>query len=140
MKVLSNAIKWFLYITTGILVVATINYIIIGDETIPANTLSNILLSGALTTVVTVIFVPSQETKATWVYVKMLLHYVALCAVMAFCGTKFGWIDFNVKGVIMMSVDVALVYLLAFFAYSIIDRRQANAINKRLKEKYSDRD
>lgn len=138
MKRLSEVIKWFLYITTGILIVVSLSYTLAGEESVPTIALWYILLAGFLTTIVTVILVPGDDEKPLVGGLKMLLHYIALCVVMVICGTMFGWMTFCLEGVIMMCVDVALVYGICLFAYCIVDRKQADAINKKLKEKYGE--
>ena len=134
MKLMSEVFKWFLYITTGILIVTAIMFSLVGEETIPVNTLWKILLTGILTTGVTVCFRPWRD----WRYAGFALHYIALCVVMVVCGCMFGWINFNMSGVLCMMVDVAAVYLIAFVAYCLVDKKQAEEINKRLREKYQE--
>ncbi len=134
MKLLSEVFKWFLYITTGILIVTAIMFTILGEETMPINTLWKILLAGLLTTCVTVCFKPWKD----WAPWGFLVHYMALCVVMVICGSMFGWIDFGWSGILFMMIDVAIVYAIAFGTYWLLDLRQAKAINKRLKEKYKD--
>lgn len=133
-------IKWFFYITSGILIVCAVNFEIAGMDTIPRQTLWQILLSGFLTALVTLLFYPGDCRKKSTVILRCLLHYVLLCAVMLICGHWFGWLQFNPAGIAMMAVSVAVVYLLSFLAYYLIDLRQADEINQRLKEKYSDKE
>ena len=134
MKLVSEVFKWFLYITTGILIVTAIMFSIIGEETMPVNTLWKILLAGILTTAVTILFKPWKD----WGWLGFLLHYLALCVVMVICGTMFGWIHFGLSGVTGMMIDVAVVYMIAFGAYCLVDRKQAEDINKKLRERYKD--
>ena len=49
MKIISSFIKWYFYITTGILFVCAINMTLSREENIPSDTLWKILLSGFLT-------------------------------------------------------------------------------------------
>lgn len=57
---------------------------------------------------------------------------------MIICGHRFGWRNLNLAGIIMMLMSVAIVYLLTFFSYYLIDLKQAKEINQKLKEKYGD--
>lgn len=138
MKKIADYVKWFLYITTGILIVCGVNMEMMGMDMIPLKTLWQILLSGFLTTAVTVLLLPTELAGKVETCVKFLLHYVSLCIVMILCGNWFGWLDLDFKGILMMVVSVAGVYLLAFAAYYLIELRQANRINQKLKEKYGD--
>lgn len=136
MKVFRDFIKWFLYITVGILVVCAVNFALSGSDTIPMMTLWQILLSGGLTTLVTMLLYPRESGKKSAVFVGCLIHYAVLCVVMIVCGYWFQWLSLDAEGICMMCLSVAGVYLLAFTAYYILDLRQAKKINQRLKEKY----
>ncbi len=138
MKVFGNFAKWFLYITVGILIVCGISYEIAGIETVPADVFGMILLSAFVTTLATVLILPKEEDGKGKSCVKFILHYLVLCVIMSFLGQKFGWINFDLIGIGAMAIDVALVYILAFIAYYIIDVKQASDINKVLQEKYGD--
>lgn len=148
---IKNLVKWFLYISTGVLIVVAANMKIAGEDMIPADTLWQILLSALLTSLVTAVLYPGDDIyggrplflkaggngKAV-IFIRIFLHYAALCAVMLVCGQQFGWIRLNGAGVVLMLVSVAAVYLFAFLAYYIIDMKQADEINRRLKEKYGE--
>ncbi len=138
MKKLGEALKWFLYITTGVLFVATISYTLSGEETLSVVTLWHILLTGFLTTIITMFMSPNGEERQAVFGIKIVVHYVSLCIVMVILGTQFGWMTFCLEGVLVMCVEVAIVYGITFLAYGVVDRKQADAINKRLKEKYGE--
>lgn len=138
MKRLSEFIKWYIYITISILAVCTVIFNILSDGTIPAATLWQILLSGFLTTVVTVLLTSGEWNKISTVIIRVILHYISLCIVMVLCGKGFGWLSFDFNGIALMAGAVAVVYVLSFGVYYIIDLKQADEINQRLKEKYSD--
>ena len=134
MKLIGEIFKWFLYITTGILIVTAIAFGAKGEEMMPVNTLWKILLAGFLTTVVTVGFKPWKDRGV----ISYVLQYMSLCLVMVVCGGMFGWIPFSVFGVFLMMFYVAAVYGIAFVAYWLVDRKQAEEINKLLQERYKD--
>lgn len=140
MQRLSYFVKWYMYITTNILAVCAISFTVSGQENIPAKTLWQILVSGFLTTFVTV-FVNlgegSLNHKLTG-FLRYFAHYLSMCAVMVLCGSWFGWREFNFTGIALMMADVAIVYLFTFLTYYFIDLKQANEINKKLKEKYDE--
>ncbi len=140
MKTLGNFIKWFLYITVGILIVCGISYRMAGKETVTVDVFWMILLSAFVTTLVTVLLLPKEEDGKVKSGIRFVLHYSVLCVIMCFLGERFGWRDFNLAGVVGMIIRVGLVYLLAFMAYYIIDIKQASDINKMLQEKYGDKE
>lgn len=129
-------LKWYLYITVGILIVIAVNFAFSGEKTVSADTFWQILLSGFLTTLVTVIFSPEDEHTKVRIAIKFALHYVSLCLVMFVCGSWFGWMTPNPAGAAIMMLDVGVVYLFVVAATYLIDVSQAREINKRLQEKY----
>lgn len=132
-------IKWYSYITTGILIVTAVNFAISSEGPIPEYTLWKVLLSGLLTTIVTMLFYRLGEPDSIIkMWCRILLHYLSLSAVMILCGYWFGWLDLNVAGIAMMLVSVGGVYFLAFSAHYIVDLKQTKKLNEKLKEKYSD--
>ncbi len=141
MKKLGEYMKWYLYITTCILIVcAIIVTFVYKEESISVAFLWQILGTGLLTTTATVLIRLNRcITRHSYLF-GLILHYVVLCVIMIFCGTWFGWMHLDASGVLMMVLAVAGVYILSYGAYSIIDLRQADSINKRLKEKYGDND
>lgn len=138
MKILGNFIKWFLYIAVGILIVCGVSYKMAGNETVTVDVFWMILLSAFVTTLISVLILPKEEDGKVKSGIKFGLHYIALCIVMCFLGERFGWVEFNMAGVVGMVIRVGLVYLLAFMAYYIIDVKQASDINKMLQEKYGE--
>lgn len=139
MKKVYKLIKWFWYITPGIIFVYAVNVELAGNQTIPSEGLWQILLAGFLTALVTVFFSCRTEGNIPS-FVNILLHYAAMGIVMIGCGCWFGWMDFDAAGIVMMLVSVAVVYLLVFFIYYRMDVKQAEEINRKLKEKYGDRE
>lgn len=130
--------KCYIYITVGILIIVTVNCVLSGEEVVSVDTLWQILLSGFLTTLVSVIFFPHDERTKIRVVIKLILHYVSLCLVMFFCGIRFGWMTPNPAGAAVMMLDVGAVYLFTVAAMYLIDVSQAREINKRLQEKYGE--
>ena len=140
MNKLFEFVRWFFYINTCVLFVCAANIQISCSETVPTITLLQILLSGFFTALVTVIFRPGEQDGGRVVLIKIMVHYFVLCGVMIGCGCRFGWMDLNLNGIVMMAVSVAVVYLLVFLAGYWLDKKQADEINKKLKGKYSDKE
>jgi len=138
MRKILEFIKMFFYITTSVLLMTAVSVTLSGEEMVYSDVLWDILLAGFLTAIVTVIFGPAGDEKPVLMWAKMGVHYVALCVVMCILGGMFGWMPLGVKGVVVMCADVALVYAIVFVACIILDKRQADAINKKLKEKYGE--
>ena len=138
MKKMSDYVKWYFYITTSILMVTAVIFGLYGAESLPGATLWQIMLSGFLTTFITVLIVSIDCKSLLGNVLKFVCHYGALCAVMIPLGIWFGWLHANLPGIVMMLVSVAAVYLLTIGAYYVIDLRAARKMNRRLKEKYGE--
>lgn len=138
MKKIREYVKWYFYITTSILMVTAVIFGLYGAKSLPGATLWQIMLSGLLTTLITVLIVCIDCKSMLGNIVKYFCHYLALCAVMIPLGIWFGWLHMNVSGIIMMLVSVAAVYLLVIGAYYIVDLKAARKMNQRLKEKYGE--
>ncbi len=138
MKKIGEYVKWYVYITTSILVVEAFIFGLYKAEELPGETLWQILLSGFVTTLISVVMVYIDTETVAGSVLKFAGHYAALCATMIGLGGWFGWINLNVRGIAMMMGAVAAVYVLAFGAYYIIDLKAAKQMNQKLKEKYGD--
>ena len=138
MKRVSEFVRWFFYITTCVLFVCAANMQLSGRDVISADILWQIMLSGFMTSLVTVVFRPTERDGGRTEMIRIVIHYFALCAVMILLGYWFGWMDFNLRGIIMMMISVAVVYFLVYFAAYWLDKKQADEINKKLKKKYSE--
>ena len=138
MKKLTELIKWTVYITVGILIVCSTNVTLSNIDSIPASFLWDILLAGFTTAVVTVLLGPDPERPLKEIWFQYVIHYIALTCLMIFMGTLFDWMDFNLAGIIMMSVSTAIVYAITMVISLLLDVKSADEINKRLKEKYKD--
>lgn len=138
MKRVFEFMKWFFYITTCVLIVVAVNIEIAGDEFIRPAVLWQILLSGFLTSFVTILLRPNEDDGGRLGFLKILIHYLVLCVVMIVCGYWFGWLKLNFRGILMMVVSTAVVYLLVYLAAYRLDKKQADEINRKLQGKYKD--
>lgn len=140
MRLIRKFLRWFFYITTAVLIICAFHFGVSGDETLPKDTLWQILLSGFLTAGVTVLLYPREGYKGGRFLWHCVLHYAVLCAVMVVSGHQFGWLEYNAGGITMMLASVAVVYLICFGVYFLIDLRHADAINRKLREKYGEKE
>lgn len=137
-------LKWFLYIVPGVIVVCGIGYMLYGVEMIKVNVLWEILFSAFVTALATALmqigFSQPEEDNRVSPYFKLIIHYILLCVIMSFLGAWFGWVTFNIYGVLAMALYVGVVYFLTCAVYYIIDVKQADKINKKLREKFGDKE
>lgn len=138
LKSFSGFIRWFIAITTGVLMICAVDFLIFHEGDLPGTTLWDILLSSFVTTVVTSVFWGIKEVKeGASEIVAIVMHYICLCIVMIVFGAKFGWMELNLSGILMMVLSVAAVYVFSFVVNYILDSQQADMMNQKLKEKYS---
>ncbi len=138
MKYISEFIKYFCYITTGIIIVTGITVLPYG--TIPSALVLQSVLAGAITALVTTIFLTGEPKSKKDMFLRFGLHYVSLCVIMVIIGFSFNWISRSIIGVIFMIVSVGVVYIFTTLSYVFTSRKEVNELNKALLEKYRNKD
>lgn len=134
MKFLKSFLGFFSVITTAVLIVVTVT-VISGYESLSPYITLQVLISGAVTAIVTAA-VYSVDFKSRKHFIIMtLIHYILLCIVMGTLGVLFGWIDKNPAGIIMMCIYVAVVYAIVFGMTYILAKREADELNRALDER-----
>lgn len=134
MKFLKSFVRFFSTITTCILIVCAVNFFLSDSTEIPGDTLFRILLSGFATALVTAVFYYREIKTHKQFLIIIILHYVLLCGIMIGLGVWFGWMDFDLGGIIMMLVSVAVVYALTMLMNYIVAKKDADEINKMLEQ------
>ena len=140
MKFLKDFVRWFFYISTAVLFICAVDFSLWGGDLIPKSTLWQILLSGFLTAALTVLLFPGEGGSRARIFFQCLAHYGALCAVMIVSGHQFGWLEYSFGGIAMMLVSVAGVYVICLGLHYLVDLRYADKINRRLQEKYGEKE
>lgn len=135
MKFFTEFCRYFVQITTGILIVCAVNFLLYGFEDMPGSTLWQILLSGFLTAIATAAAY-SFEPKSTKQFILMTaIHYIVLCIIMIFLGNSFGWLSLNFAGIIMMAISVALVYAFTMLVTYLTSKKDADDLTKALESR-----
>lgn len=126
--------QFFSTITTGILIVCAVNFLLSDNTDIPGDTLFQILFSGFATSLVTALFYYREIKTQKQFFIIISVHYVLLCGIMIGLGVWFGWMDLNAGGIIMMLISVAIVYALTMLMNYITAKKDADDINKMLEQ------
>lgn len=132
---LKKFISFFITINSGILLV--IGLFTIGDETIPADYIWKIFIISALTALVTAGVFSINPKRPMKRYVNVLIfigHFISLCAIVFIGGTKFGWFDFSVKGLLWVAGSVGVVYIFTALIYIFSAKKEAKDLNAALKD------
>ncbi len=133
MRYIKDIIKYFTFITTGIIILFIVLMLIQGDKELCLSTLIEIPCAGLATSVVTVFLYPFEEQKVF--FLRILLHYLALCIIMITMGKLFGWIRLNIGGILLMMLSVAVIYIFTFGVTYITSKNEAYEMNQALKSK-----
>lgn len=141
MKFITDLIRYFVYITTGILFVFITILLIEGSGSISTKTLIQIPCAAFVTALVTVKFsIYSREavTKKEF-YIGMSIHYILLCVIMVILGTAFGWVNLDLAGVMTIVISTAAIYVFTFAGAYLSSKSEAEKLNKALKSKREQR-
>lgn len=135
MRYIKEYIKWFVILNSGILLIFafnTLNY-----DYIRTVYLFEIFAASAVTSIPTTILFSIEPKKeiSKWVSgLLLLLHYICVLVIMLFLGNAFGWIEPKSKGVVVMALSVAGVYICATVLSVILDSREVKKLNKALED------
>lgn len=132
MKRLSEFVKYFAFITTGVVIAHAIVYSVCDIQSLHADTLWKILAAGAVTSLVTVAFCVDSTGERKITPLMMICHYAAICVVMIIMGTWFGWMKLNALGILFMCITNAAMYGFTYLMSYLTGKRDADEINKAL--------
>ena len=132
---ITDFIKWFLIINTGIMVVVWVN--IFKYDTIWTEIIPQIFAASFLTSLVTTAYFSYNPRKPISVPVRILLtaaHYLILCVIIMTLGTLFGWFDLTPSGAAIVALSVAGVYFISFVISFALSKGEANEMTMALKQ------
>lgn len=122
-------------VAAGILIIFAATCSLNGTETIPASSLWDILLASVLCALATTLLFPDGTGDESRIPLQLGLHFLSLCAIMVFCGVRFGWIEWSLGGVAYMVVAVVLVHGFTTGISYALAYRQVQDMNRALREK-----
>lgn len=135
MRFITDLVKYFVYITTGIVFVFVARLLIEGGSGISTQTLIRIPCAAFVTALVTVIICSSEALTKKAFYIRIAVHYLLLCIIMVIFGTAFEWINLDLAGVITMVISTAAIYAFTFAGGYLSSKSEAEKFNKALKDK-----
>ncbi len=111
-------------------------YLIFRGESLASFSLSwiqllSIVLTGAVCSVPTVIWLTDNDIPKNKFIVQLILHCIGLYAIVAVFGRIFNWYS-QLNGFIMMTVIYFMVYVFVWLVSLWIHKREDNKINKAL--------
>ncbi len=135
MKFLVELIKYFTYITTGIVFAFIINTAIAGVESVPVAMIAEIPAAGFVTALITVIIFEKDVKTKKGMFLLTTVHFILLSIVMIVMGLMFKWINTNPTSIILMLLCVAFVYGFTSAVSYFTSKKEADEINAALKNK-----
>ena len=133
MRFIKEYIKWFITITTGVLLIFILNTT--KYEYIRSIYLWEIFGVSAVTSLITTLFFSINPKKVISKSVQIIivfLHYLSLFVTMLFFGHSFGWISLDVRGILNMALSVMGVYLCTALLSIITGMQDAKKMNEAL--------
>ena len=128
-------ISFFITINSGIMLV--VGLFSLGDETMSTDNIWRIFIISALTALVTAGVFSINPKKPMKRVVNILIfagHFVMLCAIVFVGGTKFGWFELSLKGLLWVAGSVGVVYVFTALIYILLANKEAKDLNKALKD------
>lgn len=133
MKLVTEFLKCFTNIATGILIIFLIANKIQQTEIIKINSLLHILTASFIGTLLSVLMLYNLEISDKYAYLLIFLHYLLMWAAMSLMGIWFGWIAASLKGVLMMALYVVIVYIFVVIMNYLSSKQESKALNQALK-------
>lgn len=135
MRFITDLIRYFVYITTGILFVFIAMLLIEGGSGVSTQTLIRIPCAGLATALITAVIYSREAVKKKELYIRISIHYILLCITMIVLGTAFEWVNFDLAGVMTMVISTAAIYAFTFAGAYLSSKSEAEKLNKALKSK-----
>ncbi len=131
---ISEFLKWFLIINTGIMLIVWFN--IFNYETIWTQIFPQIFCASFVTSIVTTAFFSINPKKPLRRIMRVLIpvaHYLVLCVIIMTLGTLFDWFEFSLSGCLVVVLSVAGVYLITAVISYLLSKSEADEMTKALK-------
>ncbi|MBQ3796881.1 MAG: DUF3021 family protein [Butyrivibrio sp.] len=132
---ISEFLKWFIIINTGIMLIVWIN--IFKYDTIWVEIIPQIFCASLLTSLVTTAFFSINPKKPLSMLIRVLIqvaHYLVLCIIIMTLGTLFDWFELTLSGCAGVVLSVAGVYLIAAVISYLLSKSEADEMTKALKD------
>lgn len=135
MRFITDLIRYFVYITTGILFVFIVILLIEGGSGVSTQTLIRIPCAAFATALITALLYSSEAVKKKELYIRISVHYILLCVTMIALGTVFEWISLDLAGIMTMVISTAAIYAFTFAGTYLSSKNEAKKLNEALKSK-----
>ena len=132
---ISEFLKWFLIINTGIMLIVWLN--IFKYDNIWVSIIPQIFCASAVTSLVTTAVFSINPKKPLSAPLRILIpvmHYIILCVIIMTLGTLFDWFELSLSGCIAVALSVAGVYFIAAVISYLLSKSEADEMTRALKD------
>ncbi len=138
MRFLKDLLRNFAYVTTGIVIAFAVYTAIIGVKEVPIIMVAEIPAAGLVTALIATAMLFKEQRTRKGTAAVTVLNYILVSAAMVALGLLFGWIEFEIKQILLMFACVVFVYAFTVIISYFTLKKEADEINEALKNKFSD--
>lgn len=138
MRFLKDLLRNFAYVTTGIVIAFAVYTAIISVKEVPIIMVAEIPAAGLVTALIATAMLFKEQRTRKGTAAVTVLNYILVSAAMVALGLLFGWIEFEIKQILLMFACVVFVYAFTVIISYFTLKKEADEINEALKNKFSD--
>ena len=138
MRFLKDLLRNFAYVTTGPVIAFAVYTAIIGVKEVPIIMVAEIPAAGLVTALIATAMLFKEQCTRKGTAAVTVLNYILVSAAMVALGLLFGWIEFEIKQILLMFACVVFVYAFTVIISYFTLKKEADEINEALKNKFSD--
>lgn len=138
MRFLKDLLRNFAYITTGTVIAFAVYTAIIGVKEVPIIMVAEIPAAGFVTALIATAMLFKEQRTRKGIIAVTVLNYILVSAAMVVLGILFGWIEFEIKQILLMLACAVFVYAFTVIISYLTLKQEADEINEALKNKFSD--
>ena len=138
MRFLKDLLRNFAYVTTGTVIAFAVYTAIIGVKEVPIIMVAEIPVAGLVTALIATAMLFKEQRTRKGTAAVTVLNYILVSAAMVALGLLFGWIEPQIKQILLMLACVVFVYVFTFVISYLTLKKEADEINEALKNKFSD--
>lgn len=138
MRFLKDLLRNFAYVTTGTVIAFVVYTAIIGVKEVPIIMVAEIPAAGLVTALIATAMLFKEQRTRKGTAAVTVLNYILVSAAMVALGLLFGWIEFEIKQILLMFACVVFVYAFTVIISYFTLKKEADEINEALKNKFSD--
>lgn len=138
MKFLKDLLRNFAYVTTGTVIAFAVYTAVIGVKEVPIIMVAEIPAAGLVTALIATAILFKEQRTRKGIIVVTVLNYMLVSAAMIALGILFGWIELEIKQILLMLACAVFVYAFTVIISYFTLKKEADEINAALKNKFSD--